>query len=115
MRSDHEALAGEVLETIEAAAALIQTFESFAATLREFHHRLDDAGRLEDLYRELNLATERDSMYGAIAVFEQAFLRTRIRTYRSLYDDEGMTFTELGRLTGRSRQWVTKMYKNNSS
>ena len=110
MPSNREALANGIAESVDAANALIQTFETFASRLREFHDRLDDLDRLEDIYRGLDLATERDAAYGAIAVFEQAFLRARVLTYRSLHDDEGVTFTEMARLTGRSRQWVTRMY-----
>ena len=110
MPSNREALANGIAEAADAAHALTQTFEGFTSRLREFHDRLDGLDHLEDLYRDLDRAKERDAALGAIAVFEQAFLRARILTYRSLHEDEGLTFTEMARLTGRSRQWVTRTY-----
>jgi hypothetical protein len=44
--------------------------------------------------------------------FEGALTAYRARAIRALVDEEGLTFTEVGRLTGVSRQMVARLYRS---
>jgi hypothetical protein len=44
--------------------------------------------------------------------FEAALTAYRARAIRALVDEEGLSFTDVGRLTGVSRQMVARLYRS---
>jgi hypothetical protein len=53
----------------------------------------------------------RDSFYARINVAQDAMSRIRAEATRRFIDDLGMTSTQVARLTDRSRQFTTRLYR----
>ena len=51
----------------------------------------------------------------AFGEFERALKAYRARVIRALVDDEHLTFTEIGNLTGVSRQVIARLYDSTSA
>jgi hypothetical protein len=51
----------------------------------------------------------------AFGEFERAVTAYRARVIRALVDDEHLTFTEIGNITGVSRQMVARLYSSGRS
>jgi hypothetical protein len=49
---------------------------------------------------------------GALAGFERSMMNFRVGLVRHLVDDEGLTFTEVGRRIGVSRQMTARLYRS---
>lgn len=63
-----------------------------------------------DAYRKLGLREVRERAFSATRQFNSAFERTRASAIRLFVDEEGATFTDVARMVGRSRQFVTRLY-----
>jgi hypothetical protein len=50
----------------------------------------------------------------AFAQFEAVVTAYRARAIRAMVDEEGLSFTAVGRLTGVSRQMVARLYRSSS-
>jgi hypothetical protein len=51
----------------------------------------------------------------AFSEFERALTVYRARVIRALVDDEHLTFTEVGKMTGVSRQMIARLYSSSSA
>jgi hypothetical protein len=71
---------------------------------------LDRGDPLLDAYRTVGVNTARDRTFSAASAFDAAFATARAAGIRVLVA-EGMTLSEIARLMGRSRQFVTRLYR----
>jgi len=83
------------------------------ALLEARSSRLAGVG-LVDIVHGLVAGGGRDTRLGPTRAFnawEGAIAAYRAQTVRALVDEEHMTFTEIGKLTGVSRQMVARLYQ----
>jgi hypothetical protein len=71
---------------------------------------LDRGDPLLDAYGTVGFNTARDRTFSASSAFDAAFAAARAAGIRVLVA-EGMTLSEIARLIGRSRQFVTRLYR----
>jgi len=112
-------------EVEKARERLVDSFEEVEAARRALMAALDDMGRqnrrfvehlrgvqpLVRLYDDGWTIDERDNLFAAMATFDRAFSRARGATVRLLVDQEGVSLSEVARMIGRSRQFVTRLYR----
>ena len=95
----------------EAAAELRTVLERFEGVVEAMRAGLaQDRGPL-DLYVELDWAGARDQLFAAQDRFNRAYDLARAGAVRQVVDEEGASLTEVARTVGRSRQFVTRLYR----
>jgi hypothetical protein len=106
----------ESIEEIErTAAALHDAVDSTVIMLRRARaERLHGAGVTQVVERLMadGLPETRRQADEAFAAYTAAITRYRARAIRALVDDEGMTLSEVARLTGVSPQAVGRLYRS---
>lgn len=63
------------------------------------------------VYRSSRFAEARDEFFAALDRLSQQLTRVRAEGIRMHVDVEGRTLTEVAALIGRSRQFVTRLYR----
>jgi hypothetical protein len=110
-------------EPADASAPLRARIEDVVAASRDLRRVLDDldgtaAGLLDaleqgrpmlEVYREAQLDQVRNRIYAAMRTFDESLQATRAVGIRLLVED-GLTLSEVARLMGRSRQFVSRLY-----
>lgn len=64
-----------------------------------------------DVYRSSRFVEARDGIFAALDRFRDQMTRVRSEGIRLHVDVEGRSLTEVAALTGRSRQYVTRLYR----
>lgn len=68
-----------------------------------------------EVYLTSRFAPARDEFFAALDRFSQQLTRVRAEGIRLHVDVEGRSLTEVAALVGRSRQFVTRLYRQASS
>ena len=102
----------DLLEQLAQSAVDLQRaldeFTSWIATVRAAR---SEGVPMSELYRSHQLRHVRDTVYERLTTFERSFSSTRAWFVRTMVDDEGMSLTEVAAMLQRSRQFVTRLYK----
>ena len=97
-------LRSELADTVAALEALERSCVLAEAAL--------EAGAAPtEVYRTSGWGATRDQCFTALDRFSQQLTRVRAEAIRLHVDVEGRTFTEVATLIGRSRQFVTRLYR----
>lgn len=94
-----------------ARGRLIERLENMAGETQAFRDHLASGGSISVVYLDRAAQERRDALFEAMAEFDRAMTRARIRSVRTMVDDEGMSLSEVARLVSRSRQFVTRLYR----
>jgi hypothetical protein len=98
----------------DAAHAMHQALDRLTDALQEARSRRLAAVPLLDIIEGLVARGGREMRLSptmAFREFEQAVTAYRAAAVRALVDDEGRSFTEIGDLTGVSRQMIARLYR----
>lgn len=93
-----------------AAAYLTATLDRLDDTASRLVSMLDDGVTPSEAHRSVEFTAARDAVFSAIDRFDRAFANARAHGVRLLVEEEGLSLTDVGRLVGRSRQFVTRLY-----
>ena len=95
-----------------ARAELAAALEMVEDQNRRFIEHLEGGRPLSEVYDDGLTIERRNAMFGVLASFDRAFSRARVEAARIMIDDEGLSLSEVARLIGRSRQFVTRLYRS---
>jgi hypothetical protein len=114
---DDDAAAGRAA-LIDASRHVREAAAELAAVLHQLEDVVDEAvvaleagGSASESYRASGFNAVRDDLFAVQAKFDEAFTMVRAQGVRMAVDQEGASFTEVARLVGRSRQFVTRLYR----
>lgn len=93
-------------------ADVVETIDTARRESARYVRYLRDGGALAALYSNRRSGERRDQMFEVLAEFDRTLTRTRAEAIRLMVDDEGMSLSEVARLVGRSRQFVTRLYRS---
>jgi hypothetical protein len=104
------------LEAVDDAAREVHaSVDSVVAMLRDAAGKHSEGSPLHAVVAALVESGGRSARLAptlAYERFEAAVTAYRSQAIRALVDEEGMSFTEIGRLTGVSRQMVARLYRS---
>jgi hypothetical protein len=103
-----------VSEVVVAAESLKASLDLALESLRRSKDLRQDQAGLRQLVAEVIEQGGKDVRLASTAAFEayeRAVTSYRSQVIRSLVDEEGMTFTEVGALLGVSRQMIARLYR----
>ena len=95
----------------EASCSLREVLEGVEVACGGIISQVEAGLRPLDAYRSAEFTSVRDRLFAAQRAFDDAFTAARAEGIRLLVDDEGLSLTEVGRVVGRSRQFVTRLYR----
>ena len=99
------------MEEMRAASlALRAVLEDLEVTAGGIIELLDEGKPLAEMYRSVGFDEVRDRVFAASSAFDTSFQNARAAGVRMLVED-GMTFSQIARLMGRSRQFVSRLYR----
>ena len=102
----------KALERLERACdALTEALTDLRGTVEVVRAHRSSGRPLVEVYQREELRTVRDRVYARLAAFEAAFTNARATAVRQMVDNEHLTFTDVARLTRRSRQFITRLYR----
>jgi hypothetical protein len=106
----------EAIERVEQAGALAQrTIAEGVASIDGARQQLVAGALVSEIVDDLVAQGGREARLrssAAIDAFEHAVMVYRIGLIRSMVDDEEMSFTEVGRHLGVSRQMIARLYRS---
>lgn len=89
---------------------LVAALHDLEGTYDKVIGALDRGDPLLETYSEVGFNRARDLTFAATSGFDAAFGAARSAGIRVLVD-EGLSLSEIARLIGRSRQFVTRLYR----
>ena len=104
-------LDGRLAAVADAAGELRTVLAAFEDVVAAMRAGLADGRAPLDLYVELDWASQRDRVFAARDRFNRAYDHARAGAVRQVVDEQGVTLTEVARTVGRSRQFVTRLYR----
>lgn len=105
------ALVSALEDARKAGRRLVEAIEHMDSVTDRAITELEAGSTATAAYAKSDFNPARDDVFAAFDAFEQAFNKVRALGVRMAVDDEGASFTEVGRLVGRSRQFVTRLYR----
>ena len=108
----HDRLIGLIHGYLEAKRELVDALNSNDAPIHEFRTAIesgDTVGRA--LARLGSQARTRDAVYAAMRRVEHALLDLRAESIRLLIDEDGLSISEVARISERSRQFTARLYR----